>query len=99
MFLRNHDPDKTQFHQIKGGSFTFRGMGGHTVRRDGTNETASGIVQEFALPDKAERYKANEMVHYRQTMVRTGESCFDIITKHYDNKPEKKPFGSVFDFF
>ncbi|KAI2503791.1 glycosyltransferase [Fragilaria crotonensis] len=99
MFLRNHDPDKTQFHEIKGGSFTFHGMGGHTVRRDGTNETASSIVQEFALPDKEQRYKANEMVHYRQTMVHTGESCFDIITKHFDNKREKKPFGSVFDFF
>lgn len=99
MFIRNHDPKQIQFRQIKGNDFTFHGMGGHTLRRHGTNFTASTIVTEFALPDKAKRYEANKMIHYRETMVHTGKSCFDIITKKYGNKPAKGRLGAFFDFF
>ena len=99
MFIRIYDPQQTQFRQIKGNDFTVHGMGGHTLRRHGTNFTASSIVKEFALPDKAKRCEANKMIHYRETMVRTCKSCFDIITKKYGTSPEKGRLGSFFDFF
>ena len=86
LFIRNHDPDKKQVAQIGGDSFTFQGMGGHTVRRDGSNWTANSIVQEFALPDKEKRFNANNVLHYRESRVRTGKSCFDLIMKNRERQ-------------
>ena len=84
MFLHNHDRSETQIAQISGAEFTFRGMGGHTLRRDRRTSGADTIVRECAFPNKENRFQSNNATHYSRTKGPSGESCFDIITKHYD---------------
>ena len=81
LFLEHHDPEGTQYAQIRGDSFTFHGMGGHTLRRD--RRTRNAIVRECAIQQKEAIFESNNVTHYTRANVRTGESCFDLITKHY----------------
>ena len=84
-FLRGSAHRRAQRKQIHGGDYTFRGMGGHTLRREGTIETAKEIVIEFAFPDKMDRFKLNNVTHYSKTETRSGESCLDILSKYYED--------------
>ena len=83
MFLQNQEHSKIQFAQISGDAFTFRGMGGHTLRRDRRTSGADTIVRECAFPNKKNRFQSNNATHYSRTTGPSGESCFDILTKYY----------------
>lgn len=85
-FIRGHDPRKKQFAQIRGDEFTFRGMGGHTLRRDGSRATSNSIVKEFAVDNKVDRLQSNNVTHYSKTEVANGESCFEVLTRYYEKK-------------
>ncbi len=85
-FVRGHGRWKKQFAQIRGDEFTFQGMGGHTLRRDGSRATSNSIVKEFAVDNKVNRLKSNNVTHYSKTEVASGESCFDVITRYYEAK-------------
>jgi hypothetical protein len=84
-FVRGSAHRNAQRKQIHGGDYTFRGMSGHTLWREGTIETPAKdiVVIEFAFPDKMDRLKLNNVTHYSKTEIRSGESCLDIITKCY----------------
>jgi hypothetical protein len=70
------------------GNFTFKGINGHTMRREGFAKTPRAIVNPnpFKQGEKVLFYEASNLTHYSGSVGprgKTGESCFEIITRRY----------------
>lgn len=89
-FVDGHDDANNTQHQhvaSKDFNFTFHGMGGHTVRREGPKDLSEKIVVECAIQNKREKYKAFNLTHYMDSGEnKLDQSCFDALyqltTKH-----------------
>jgi hypothetical protein len=80
-FLRGtDDANKTQHQNIqsKVANFTFLGMGGYTLRREGPPEHSNRVVMECALSNKRQNYQRFAMRHYSDG-VNMNQSCLEAL--------------------
>jgi hypothetical protein len=84
-FLEGRDDANNTQHQhiqSKEFNFTFHGMGGFTVRREGPKDVSDKIVEECAIENKREKYKAFNLTHYMDSGAnKMNRTCFEALYK------------------
>mmetsp|Transcript_31848 Transcript_31848/g.52501 ORF Transcript_31848/g.52501 Transcript_31848/m.52501 type:complete len:369 (-) Transcript_31848:45-1151(-) len=81
--------------KVDNGNFTFQGINGHTMRREGMFTKSKTIVNPCAFlnDEKVKQYKTNNVTHYAGSFghkSKTYTSCFEVITKHLNGDKQKE---------
>jgi hypothetical protein len=91
LFVRRQDRlmQSKQADKIVGADAFFRGMNGHTMRREG--RAPDSIVQSCALKKKENSFKFLNVTHYSLARGKKSlESCFEALIKHHEEEGAAK---------
>lgn len=91
LFSKDDGEQLQESGKIDSGNFTFSGINGQTMRREGFFTESKAIVNPCAFKknEKVAQFGASNITHYTSSygssINKSGKSCFEMITAHYSN--------------